>query len=60
MRNPPQVPGDLNDDGVVNGADLGLMLGAWGAPVAFPAADLHQDGIVDGADLGLLLAAWTA
>jgi hypothetical protein len=22
--------GDLNLDGVVNGADLGLLLGAWG------------------------------
>jgi hypothetical protein len=23
--------GDLNNDGIVNGADLGLQLGAWGA-----------------------------
>ena len=22
---------DLNGDGIVNGADLGLLLGAWGA-----------------------------
>ncbi|MCA9284786.1 MAG: hypothetical protein KDA22_06210 [Phycisphaerales bacterium] len=27
---PPSCPGDLNNDGVVNGADLGLLLGAWG------------------------------
>jgi len=24
-------PGDLNDDGEVNGADLSILLGAWGA-----------------------------
>ena len=22
--------GDINDDGITNGADLGLLLGAWG------------------------------
>ena len=27
---PPSCPADLNQDRVVNGADLGLMLGAWG------------------------------
>ncbi|MFG0275025.1 MAG: FG-GAP-like repeat-containing protein [Phycisphaerales bacterium] len=50
-------PADLNGDGVVDGADLGLLLGAWGTPG--PAADLNEDGTVDGADLGLLLGAWT-
>ena len=47
---------DLNGDGQVNGADLGLLLGAWGTP----AADLNGDGTTDGADLGLLLGAWGA
>ena len=51
-------PGDLNGDGKVDGADMGLMLGAWGA--SDPAADLDGDGDVDGADLGLLLGAWGA
>ena len=46
---------DLNGDGVVNGADLGLMLSQWGLPGN---ADLNADGIVNGADLGMLLAAW--
>ena len=51
--------GDLNDDGVVNGADLGLMLGAWGACGKGPcSADLNDDGQVNGADLGLLLGGW--
>ena len=49
-------PADLNGDGVVDGADLGLLLGAWGT--SGPAADLNEDGTVDGADLGLLLGAW--
>ncbi|MFO0827977.1 MAG: hypothetical protein U0572_07475 [Phycisphaerales bacterium] len=26
----PDMPGDLNDDGVVNGVDLALVLGDWG------------------------------
>jgi hypothetical protein len=61
---PPQTGsclGDLNLDGVVTGADLGLMLGAWGAcPGGTPGClgDLNLDGVVNGADLGLLLGAW--
>ena len=47
-------PEDLNGDGQVNGADLGLMLGAWGTPDG----DINDDGITNGADLGLLLGAW--
>jgi hypothetical protein len=52
---PPCEPADLNCDGSVTGADLGLLLGAWGQ--AGP-GDLNADGTVDGADLGALLAAW--
>ncbi|MFO0875229.1 MAG: hypothetical protein U0575_14830 [Phycisphaerales bacterium] len=50
-------PGDLNGDGLVDGADLGLLLAVWGSGGGTP-ADLNQDGHVDGADLGLLLGAW--
>jgi len=49
-------PADLNGDGVVNGADLALLLGAWGT--ADPIADLDGSGVVDGADLASLLGAW--
>lgn len=28
---PSTYPADLNDDGFVNGDDLGVLLGAWGA-----------------------------
>ncbi|MCH2162857.1 MAG: hypothetical protein MK085_13435 [Phycisphaerales bacterium] len=48
--------GDLDGDGKVNGADLGLMLANWGSPGI---GDLDDNGLVDGADLGSLLAAWT-
>ncbi|MCA9283794.1 MAG: VCBS repeat-containing protein, partial [Phycisphaerales bacterium] len=53
-------PADLNGDGVVNGADLGLLLAEWGVcrnAGACP-ADLDGNGAVDGGDLGLLLANW--
>jgi hypothetical protein len=53
---PPPVQGDLNGDGVVNGADLGILLTGWGTDGA---GDLNGDGVVDGADLGILLTAWT-
>lgn len=53
----PVSPADLNQNGVVNGADLGFMLAAWGSCADCP-ADLTGDGVVNGADLGLLLAAW--
>lgn len=55
---PSCAPADLNCDGAVNGADLGLLLAAWGT-CSGCGADINGDGTVDGADLGLLLAAWT-
>ncbi len=48
--------GDFNNDGIVDGADLGSLLGAWGSS-GVP-QDLNGDGEVDGADLGTLLGAW--
>ncbi|MCA9285809.1 MAG: CHRD domain-containing protein [Phycisphaerales bacterium] len=51
---PPVCIGDLNDDGVVDGSDLGILLGSWGTPDN----DLNGDGDVDGSDLGILLGAW--
>ncbi|MFO0873695.1 MAG: right-handed parallel beta-helix repeat-containing protein [Phycisphaerales bacterium] len=48
-------PADLNEDRMVDAADLGLLLSAWGGP----GGDLDGDGATDGADLGLLLAAWS-
>jgi uncharacterized protein (DUF2141 family) len=51
----PADPADLNGDGAVNGADLGILLAGWGSPGP---ADLNGDGTVNGADLGILLASW--
>jgi len=50
---------DLDGDGDVDGADLGIMLAAWG-DCAGCAADLNGDGTVDGTDLGLLLSSFGA
>ena len=56
---PKRTPlGDLNDDGQITGADLGLLLASWG-PCVDCAADLNNDDEVTGADLGLLLAGWS-
>jgi len=54
------IPGDLTDDGEVDGGDLGILLGAWGpcAPGDPCPADLNTDDFVDGADLGQLLGNW--
>lgn len=46
---------DFNGDEAVDGADLGLLLGAWGGDSLY---DLNQDDTIDGADLGLLLGMW--
>ena len=50
--------GDFNVDGVVNGADLGLMLSSWGPCGVNCPYDLNADGQINGADLGLVLSAW--
>jgi hypothetical protein len=46
---------DLNGDGIVDGADLGALLGSWGQGGP---ADFDGSWQVDGADLGALLGAW--
>ena len=51
-----QCPADFNDDGSVDGNDLGFLLASWGSSGG--SADLNGDGSVDGNDLGSLLAAW--
>jgi len=49
--------GDFNGDDVVNGADFGSLLAAWGVCSGCP-EDLNGDGVVSGADVGLLLSVW--
>ena len=58
----PPILGDLNGDGIVNGADLAILLGCWGTvtnPACTP-ADLNADGAVNGADLAVQLGNWTS
>jgi hypothetical protein len=50
------VEGDLNGDGLVNGADLGILLSQFGGPGS---ADFDGDDTVNGGDLGLMLIYWT-
>ncbi len=50
--------GDLFPNGIINGADLGIMLSEWGPAVGNTISDLNRDGSVDGTDLGYLLSRW--
>jgi len=57
----PCRSGDLDCNGIIDGADLGTLLVNWGpCPGGTPGCpgDLNNNGIVDGADLGTLLANW--
>lgn len=53
---------DISNDGQVDSADIGLLIGSWGAcsdddenPCC---ADLDGSGAVDSADLGLMIGGW--
>ncbi|MFO0784075.1 MAG: S8 family serine peptidase [Phycisphaerales bacterium] len=55
-------PMDINEDGLVDGTDLGILLASWGTPScdghAPCRADFNCDGAVDAQDLGMLLGTW--
>ncbi len=51
---PPTKTGDLNGDGCVDSADVGLLLSFWGTADG----DINGDGNTDAADFGELLANW--
>jgi hypothetical protein len=52
---PACCPTDLNCDGIVDAADLSVLLGSWGGAGT---ADFNADGNVNGSDLAILLGAW--
>jgi formylglycine-generating enzyme required for sulfatase activity len=54
-----QCPGDITGNGLVNGADLGLVLAAWGSDGSDePGSDINADGQVNGADLSFVIEAF--
>lgn len=55
----PACPGDLDLNGTVDGADLAIVLGSWGA-CAGCVADIDGNGVVDGGDLAVVLGSWGA
>ena len=58
MPTPPCGSSDLFPDGLVNGADLGILVSQWGPATEATASDINRDGVVNGADLGMLLSNW--
>ncbi|MSR41235.1 MAG: hypothetical protein EXS10_04955 [Phycisphaerales bacterium] len=53
---PAAAPGDLNGDGIVDGADLAILLNNWGGTGS---GDIDGNGIVDAADLAAMLNVWS-
>ena len=51
-------PGDFDLNGVVDAADFGMLLSAWGDASNMPEADLNDDGVIDSGDLGIVLVLW--
>jgi len=49
---------DFVGDGVVNAADLGVILNSWGIAGPQGFGDLDHNGLVNAADLSLLLSNW--
>jgi hypothetical protein len=56
---PPCCPGDIDGTGIVDIADLGLLLAFFGqSNVSYPCVDQNNDDSVDLADLTILLSAY--
>jgi len=53
------VTADIDGNGIVNGADLLILLAHWGTCLDSCEGDLNENDVVDGADLLILLANWT-
>jgi hypothetical protein len=49
-----ECPADLNNDAIVDGADLAIVLSGWGGT----SGDINGDQTTDGADLALVLVSW--
>jgi hypothetical protein len=57
-----KIPGDINDDGKVDGKDASILAYSWGSktgdPNYNPKADLNQDGKIDGKDASTMAKYW--
>lgn len=49
---------DLNGDGRIDSADVGLLFGYWGPCRGLCPGDFNDDGMVGSADLGVLFSEW--
>ena len=52
-------PGDANGDGLVEDADLSLLLANWAAAVDWDGGEFNGTSPVEDSDLSILLANWT-
>ncbi|NLE36827.1 MAG: hypothetical protein GX621_02250, partial [Pirellulaceae bacterium] len=58
---PPTVPGDTNNDGIVDDVDAKVLAANWGKLVAqgdVTAGDFNNDGVVNALDASILAAQW--
>jgi hypothetical protein len=53
-------PSDFNQNGSVDGTDLGILLSYWGAANFDSRVDLTGDSVINGGDLGIFLSSWGA
>ncbi|MGC8912249.1 MAG: dockerin type I domain-containing protein, partial [Nitrososphaeria archaeon] len=59
---PPYNSPDINNDGIVDSSDLGILGVAWGSITGDPNymsdADLNRDSVIDSVDLGMIGTYW--
>jgi len=54
----PTLPGDVNNDGIVNGQDLDLIASNWLHSGFATTGDANHDGLVNAQDIGLIASNW--
>lgn len=57
-ENAPLLPGDANDDGVVNADDAAILAKNWGARYRLLPGDANRSGLVNEDDASVLSAHW--
>jgi hypothetical protein len=54
----PQLSGDANFDGIVNGQDIAVVASNWLTMGTGLSGDVNNDGIVNGQDIALIASDW--